>query len=66
MTKKEEIDLQHHKMKTFQLHRWEIIKGIKKRLEQQFADLFKEKQKVRLIITYIKLDKALRELGARF
>jgi len=53
-------------MKTFQLHRWEIIKGIKKRLEQQFADLFKEKQKVRLIITYIKLDKALRELGARF
>lgn len=66
LSKKEELDLRSHKIKLFKMHRWDIIKGIKRQLEQQFADVFKQRQKARLQITMVKLDFALRRLAARF
>lgn len=65
-TKKEQMDINDHKMKTFKIHRWDILKHIKKLLEQQFAQLYHRRQKARMLLVLALVDAGLRRLAARY
>ena len=64
--KKEEIDLNNHKVKLFKMHKWNILKYIKMLLLQYFSDIYRQRLKVKFLIAQMTLDYLLRMLAKVF